>query len=368
MKNNIDYRIHRREVLLHPALTDVFSKLSMLPDDNSLEIEFCDTLNRITSFVDEDDRTIIQFDLSGAESICLFYFALRDGYLSDYIEYLFYLIATEQAFICGKYSIADHFSKSLKTSYAKVNDLFTSHRQTMDWKVVLIIHIFIYTHEFGHYLCSKKCEYISTADKLITFLKIEAEKYLDEKGDGKEIANTCMDAPNMGEELICDYQAAVASKAFSDALSLDINIELITYILEAQGLISYITLISQLIVHSGKIQNVNTYDFYYVKLRSFFLNSYLGILCSVYKDAGIKSSKSDIDISTINNTYSRLVNNLLEQNKEIIAKLTAKDISAIKDNNKTITKAGKEQILNTLKEHITLFDTDENGYEFLGQL
>ena len=92
------------------------------------------------------------------------------------------------------------------------------------------------------------------------------------------------------------------------------------------------------------------------------------ILCSVYKDAGIKSSKSDIDISTINNTYSRLVNNLLEQNKEIIAKLTAKDISAFKDNNKTITKARKVQILNALKEHITLFDTDENGYEFLGQL
>lgn len=130
-------------------------------------------------------------------------------------------------------------------------------------------------------MCSKKSEYISTAGKLITFLKIEAEKYLNEKGHGKEIANNCMDAPNMGEELICDYQAAMASKAFSDALSLDINIELITYILEAQGLISYITLISQLIVHSGKIQNVNTYDFYYVKLRSFFLNSYLGVLCSV---------------------------------------------------------------------------------------
>jgi len=31
-----------------------------------------------------------------------FYFALRDGYLNDYIEYLFYLIATEKSFICGK--------------------------------------------------------------------------------------------------------------------------------------------------------------------------------------------------------------------------------------------------------------------------
>lgn len=366
MKSKTDFRIHRRDVLLHPRLMNLFLSIRDTADADELEIEFCDTLNRITSITFEEDKMIMQFDLSVASSVCLFHFALRDGYLNDFIEHLFYLICSEQSFIYGRYSISKYFSELLEASYKKIDRQFFSHRQSSDWELIMIIHIFIYTHEITHYIYNKNPEYKTTSNNLLTKLRRDAEKYLTGEGAGKDIASNCINAPNMGEELVCDYRAAEVAKLLSKNLPINVNTKLITEILEAQALISYLKIFSELIIFGGQIQKVNPYEFFQMKLRTFFSQTYISIFSSVYRESKIENDRIGIDIRRIDDTFSTLINSLLEQHKTVIASLYVDDISLPKAPKKHITREAKEHILKILKKHVVLFTIDGKEYDLFG--
>ena len=228
-----------------------------------------------------------------------------------------------------------------------------------DWKLYLIIHAFIFTHEIGHYRYYIDENCVSTADKIGKWMLREANHFLDKDKKGSRIVMSLLHEHSLSEEIFCDADAAVVASTIATKTGICFNERNIADIMLSQALVDIIKNIA--IIFVDRMQPLEiSHTLYCNIIRSFYSFNYLGELLKTIVPENNLEKAGDSSMGEISEEFSffnNQVESLYNDNLKSVAELF------VNREGVQTTREDRIETLELLRKHIPLFYVNGNEYD-----